>query len=226
MTGFRVKLVDDLGANAEGSGSISAAKPLAAFTGCYTIQVAEYDLTLVATNKLPASPYRGMGPPPHNFVLESLMDIAARQLEVDPGELRRRNFIQPEQFPYTIPSGNEYDSGRYEDALDKVLELSDYAGLRAEQQSARAEGRLLGVGIVNTIEPGVFDWNAYSSVGMQGVGVPEGATVSFDIFGSVTVRVGFALEGQGQYTLAAQLVADYFGLEMSSIRVVQVATAV
>jgi len=224
VTAFKVKLLDDLGATAEGFGAVSAGKPLAAFTGCYTIPVAQYDLTLVASNKLPASPYRGMGPPPHNFVLEALMDKAARDLAVDPAEFRRNNYIAPEQFPYTIPSGNEYDSGEYEATLDRVLELSRYSELRARQAEARQQGRLLGIGVANTIEPGVFDWNAYSSVGVQGVGVPEGATVSFDILGSITVRVGFSLEGQGQYTLVAQLVADYFSVEMSAVRVVHAYT--
>jgi CO/xanthine dehydrogenase Mo-binding subunit len=224
VTGLRIRLLDDLGATAEGFGSMSAAKPLAAFTGCYTIPVAQYDLTLVATNKLPASPYRGMGPPPHNWVLEQLMDIAAQGLGIDPGEIRRKNYIQPDQFPYTIPSGNEYDSGTYEAALDKVLEMSDYQRLRQEQAQARAEGRYLGIGLVSTIEPGVFDWNAYAIVGMPSTGVPEGATVGIDIFGKFIVKVGFSLEGQGQYTVAAQLVADYFGVDMADVRVVALDT--
>ncbi|MFQ5417246.1 MAG: xanthine dehydrogenase family protein molybdopterin-binding subunit, partial [Myxococcota bacterium] len=217
VTGLRVKLLDDIGANGEGFGAISAAKPLAAFTGPYTIGAAQYDLTLVATNKAPASPYRGMGPPPHNFALEQMMDIAARSLGIDPAEFRRANFIPKDAFPYVIPSGNEYDSGDYEAVLDKVLALSDYAKLREEQATAREQGRLVGIGVASAIEPGVFDWNAYAIVGVQGTGVPEGATVSFDILGKASVRVGFALEGQGQYTLAAQLVADYFGLELSDV---------
>jgi CO/xanthine dehydrogenase Mo-binding subunit len=224
VTGLKVGLVDDLGATGEGYGAISAAKPLAAFTGPYTIPVAQYDLTLVATNKLPASPYRGMGPPPHFFVLEQMMDIAARALDVDPAEFRRRNFIPHEAFPYTIPSGNEYDSGDYEEVLNKALAIADYDGLRAEQVKAREAGRLFGVGVASAIEPGVFDWNAYAIVGMQGTGVPEGATVSFDVLGNATARVGFSLEGQGQYTLVSQLVADYFGLEIESVRVVQLDT--
>ena len=224
VTGLKVKLVDDLGATGEGFGAISAAKPLAAFTGPYTIDAAQYDLTLVATNKLPASPYRGMGPPPHFFVLEQMMDIAARELSVDPAEFRRRNFIPKDRFPYTIPSGNEYDSGSYEEVLDEALDLAGYAELRRRQAEARAEGRLVGIGVASAIEPGVFDWNAYAIVGMPGTGVPEGATVSIDIMGMVTVRVGFAQEGQGQYTLVAQLVADYFGLDVPDVRVVQLDT--
>ena len=224
VTGLRVKLVDDLGATGEGYAAISAAKPLAAFTGPYTIPVAEYDLTLVATNKLPAFPYRGFGPPPHFFVLEQMMDIAARHLDIDPAEFRRRNFIASDQFPYTIPSGNEYDSGSYEEVLDKALALADYADLRAQQARAREEGRIVGIGVASAIEPGVFDWNAYRTVGVPGIGVPEGATVSIDILGMITVRVGFSLEGQGQYTLASQLVADYFGTHIDAVRVVQLDT--
>ncbi len=223
-TGLRVELLDDLGAGGESFGAVSAVKPLACFTGCYTIPAAAYDLTLVATNKVPASAYRGMGPPPHNFVLEQLIDIAARELNLDPAEIRRRNYIPSDRFPYTIPSGNEYDSGDYEAALDKVLELSDYRELRRRQEEARRQGRYLGIGLVNVIEPGVFDWNAYATVGMQGVGVPEGATVSIDMLGKITVRVGFALEGQGQYTLATQVVADYFNVEMSDVHVVHLDT--
>ena len=224
VTGLRVKLVDDMGANGESFGAICAAKPLAAFTGPYTIPVAQYDLKLVATNKLPSSPYRGMGPPPHFFALEQMMDIAASALALDPAEFRRHNFIPNDAFPYTIPSGNEYDSGNYGEVLDKALALAGYAELRDEQAKARAEGRLVGVGVASAIEPGVFDWNAYAIVGMPGTGVPEGATVHVDIMGMITVRVGFALEGQGQYTLVSQLVADYFGTEIEAVRVVPLDT--
>jgi CO/xanthine dehydrogenase Mo-binding subunit len=219
VTALKVNLLDDQGAGSEGWGTISVAKPLAAFTGCYRIEAAQYNMKLVVTNRAPTYAYRGYGPPPHNLVLESLMDMAARKLNVDAAEFRRRNYIQPEQFPYTIPSGNEYDSGDYEAVLDKVLALSDYKALREIQAQARAEGRLVGIGVASTVEPGVFDWNAYATVGVAGVGVPEGVKVAIDTLGQITVTVGFSLEGQGQYTLAAQLVGDYFGVEMDSVRV-------
>jgi carbon-monoxide dehydrogenase large subunit len=220
VTGLRVKLLDDLGATGEGFASLGAAKPLTCFTGCYAIPVAEYDLTLVATNKVPAAPYRGMGPPPHNCSLEQIMDIAARGLGMDPAEIRRKNFIPPDRFPYTIPSGNEYDSGNYEAALDKVLEMAGYRDLRLEQAKAREQGRYVGIGVANAIEPGVFDWNAYATVGMQATGVPEGVTVSINMLGKVVIRVGFTSEGQGQYTLATQVAADYFGIDMDDVLVV------
>jgi CO/xanthine dehydrogenase Mo-binding subunit len=226
ITGFKVKLLDDQGAGAEGYGTISVAKPLAAFTGCYRIEAASYDLNVVATNRAPTYPYRGYGPPPHNYVLESLVDIAARGLGLDPADFRRGNYIPSEAFPYTIPSGNEYDSGDYEATLDAVLDLADYKALREEQARAREQGRLVGIGVANAVEPGVFDWNAYATVGIQGIGVPEGVKVSVDIMGLITVTVGFSLEGQGQYTLAAQLVADFFGVDMNSVRVAYAATDV
>ena len=224
ITGFRVKLLDDQGATTETYGTISVAKPLAAFTGNYRIEAAQYDTTLAVSNRAPAAPYRGYGPPPHFFVLENLVDMAARKLAMDPAELRRINYIRPEQFPYTIPSGNEYDSGNYEAVLDRVLELADYPALRREQAAARAQGRLVGISVVNTVEPGVFDWNAYAIVGLQGVGVPEGARVSVDVLGNVTIVVGFNLQGQGQFTVAAQVVADYFGLDMNAIKVTMAPT--
>src|SRR4030095_9519647 len=101
-----------------------------------------------------------------------------------------------------------------------VLAKGDYAKLRAEQAEARKHGRHLGIGLVNTIEPGVFDWNAYAIVGQPGTGVPEGATVAIDLFGKVVVKVGFALEGQGQYPVAARVLADYFGVALGDVRVV------
>ncbi|MBV2234105.1 MAG: xanthine dehydrogenase family protein molybdopterin-binding subunit [Sterolibacterium sp.] len=226
VTGLRITLVDDQGAGCEGYGTISVAKPIAAFTGPYRIQAASYDMKLVATNRAPTYPYRGYGPPPHFFVLESLMDLTARKLGMDPAELRRKNYIPPEAFPYTIPSGNEYDSGNYEAVLDKLLDMADYQQMRAEQAAAQAEGRLVGIGVVSTVEPGVFDWNVYSAVGVPGVGVPEGARVAVDVFGGLTVIVGFALQGQGQYTVAAQVAADYFGVDMSMVKVTMASTDV
>ncbi len=224
VTGLRVKLIEDLGAYGDNYGSFAVGKPLAAFTGCYAIPVASYDISIVLTNKLPVSAYRGMGPPPHFFVLEQMMDIAAQGLSLDTAEIRRRNYIQPDQFPYTIASGNVYDSGEYEKALDKVLEMAQYQQLREQQAAARKEGRCVGIGIANAVEPGVFDWNAYAIVGQEGIGIPESVTVAFDVFGNLTARVGFTTEGQSQYTLIAQLLADYFGLEMSAINVIQLDT--
>ena len=98
--------------------------------------------------------------------------------------------------------------------------MANYRQLRTEQAQARQQGRLLGIGVVNTIEPGVFDWNAYAIVGMPQTGVPEGATVGIDILGKIVAKIGFSLEGQGQYTVITQVLADYFGVELDDVRVV------
>ncbi len=223
VTALRVKLLENGGAAPSGVGAaIAHVKPLSCFTGCYTIPIADYDCSIVATNKAPGGTLRGMGPPAHYVVLEGLMDIAARALGMDPAEIRRKNYIPPDRFPYTIPSGNQYDSGNYESALDAVLKLADYPRLRSEQEEARKQGRYLGIGLVNTIEPGAFSWNI---VGLSGYMAnnnthPEAARISVDPFGKITVNVGFPLDGQGQYTFVTQLMADYFAVEPSDIRVV------
>jgi CO/xanthine dehydrogenase Mo-binding subunit len=220
ITGLQVMLVDDMGATGEGVSAFQPLKPLACFTGCYAIPVAGYHLTMVATNKMPRSVYRCAGPPPHYFVLEQMVDIAARGIGMDPAEIRRKNYIQPEQFPYIIPSGNEYDSGNYELALDTVLEMADYPQLRQEQAKARAAGRLFGIGVANVIEPGVFDFNNYADAGMPLIGIPEGATIAMDMAGGVTVQLGHKPTGQRQWSTATMVVADYFGIPMESVRIV------
>jgi CO/xanthine dehydrogenase Mo-binding subunit len=222
VTGLRVKLLDDMGATGQGHAAVGAIKPMACFSGCYAIPSAEYDLTLVATNKLPTAAYRGMGPPPHNCVLELMMDIAARGLGMDPTEIRRKNFIPPDRFPYTIVSGNEYDSGEYEAALDKTLEMADYRRLRQEQAEARKQGRYLGIGVANAVEPGVFDYNLFGVMGWGGgTGPPEGVKISIDLMGKVVIKLGWPSGGQGQYTLAAQLAADYLGVDLEDVRIVR-----
>jgi len=221
LLGFKVTLVEDLGATGQAPFAFfSAVKPLASFTGCYTIRAAAYDLTAVATNKVPAAFYRGAGPPPHNFVLEQMVDIAARGIGIDAAAIRRRNFIPPDRFPYTIPSGNEYDSGNYEATLDTALGMADYQALRRQQAAAYTKGRYLGIGVVSVIEPGVGESNVYAEVGVPTIGAAEGVTVSIDALGYVMVRVGFTPEGQAQHTLARQVAADYFSVDMDTVRVV------
>ena len=153
------------------------------------------------------------------------MDIAASALDLDPAEFRRHNFI---------PNGrlSLHDSQRQRVRQRELRARSStrpslwraMQSCATSRPKARAEGRLVGIGVASAIEPGVFDWNAYAIVGMPGTGVPEGATVHVDIMGMITVRVGFALEGQGQYTLVSQLVADYFGTEIEAVRVVPLDT--
>jgi CO/xanthine dehydrogenase Mo-binding subunit len=188
------------------------AKPLAAFTGSLSHRGgASTTPSWSCTNRAPSYPYRGYGPPPHFLVLESLMDMAARKLGMDPAELRRRNYIRPEQFPYTIPSGNEYDSGNYEAVLDKAARHGRLPKCAARSSSAaRAEGRYVGIGVVSTVEPGVFDWNAYATVGVPGVGVPEACNRRSTCSARSRSSSVSTCRGRASTRWRPQVVADYW----------------
>lgn len=222
VTAFKIKLLDNFGASDEGVPILQLLKPFACFTGQYAIPAAEYEFKCVATNKVPQNVIRGAGPPPHNWALEQMMDIAARGIGMDPAEFRRKNFIPPERFPYKLFTGAIYDSGNYEAALNKLLEMSDYAGLRRYQAEARKQARIVGIGVVTTIEPGGavhFGMFAPANPLWAHAPFPEGAVVRLDPSGRVSVGVGFAPEGQGQFTFVTQLMADYFCVEPKQVHV-------
>lgn len=224
-TAFRIACLDDWGASCDFAGM--ALKPIVQFTGPYEIPACEYDLSVVATNKNPQGAYRGYGPPPQDLLLEWLMDQGARELDLDPAEIRRRNYIPPDKFPYTLPTGNEYDSGNYQAALDTLLEMSGYRERRRAQAEARGKGRLVGLGLVSTIEVGVpaFGVFALLTAGVGSTSAPEGAVVRIDASGNILVQVGFPWEGQGQHTFVTQLMADYFGVLPGQVTVKSVDTS-
>ncbi len=172
------------------------------------------EFTSVFTNKTIVTPYRGAGRQHGVFVMERLMDIAAKELGMDRTEIRRRNFIQPEQFPYN----NEiifqdfgpltYDSGNYEPALDKAMALIEYDDFfKTKQPEARKEGRCLGLGIVCYVEG-------------TGIGPYEGARVQVQSDGRISVATGIGTQGQGHFTSYAQIVADQLGVKPSDVDVV------
>ena len=142
------------------------------------------------------------------------MDLVARELGKDPAEIRRMNFVQPDQFPYKSPAGAVYDSGNYEAALDKALQMADYQGLRAEQAQKRAEGKLMGIGISSYIEA--------CGIGPKGsapVGLYESARVRVEQSGTVMVYTGSSPHGQGEETTFAQIVSEEFGIPIDDIMV-------
>src|SRR5207244_2998023 len=122
-------------------------------TGPYRIPAARYELTSVFTNAMATAPYRGAGRPEATYLLERTMDAIARSCGLDPAEVRRRNLIRPEEFPYRAPSGLVYDSGQYEAALDRALAMVDYKRFRDLQRRARDDGRHLGIGFSTFVEP-------------------------------------------------------------------------
>ncbi len=177
-------------------------------TGNYDIGLYAYRIRGVWTNRSPRGIYRGAGRPEATLTIERGMDHLASELGIDPAEIRRRNFVAPDQFPYESRAGYTYDSGDYAVNLEKLLEVADYAGLRQKQVEARGQGRIMGVGIASYVEIcGFEDWGAAR------------VTVSAD--GSVTVAVETLDQGQGHRTVFAQIVSERLGLPMAMVRVEQ-----
>ena len=194
-------------------------------TGQYKTPAIHVHTTGVFTNTVPVDAYRGAGRPEATYVVERLMDLAAQELGKDPAELRRQNFIAPDQFPYDTPVVLQYDSGNYEGALDKALEAADYAGLRSMQAEARAEGRLVGIGLSSYIEAcGIAPSKVAGAIGAR-AGLYEGASVRVHPTGKVMVYTGSHSHGQGHETTFAQVVADKLGIAMEDVEVVHGDTA-
>jgi carbon-monoxide dehydrogenase large subunit len=183
-------------------------------TGVYDIPNARAEALGVFTNKVATEPYRGAGRPEATYLIERAMDVLADELDIDPVELRRQNFIPPERFPYRTPLKAEYDSGEYAQALDRALELIDYQTLRVEQTRRRKEGgKLMGIGLACYVE-------------ICGFGPWEAATVKVDRESKVTVLTGTSPHGQGHVTTWAQIVADTLQIPIEDIRVKHGDTAI
>ncbi|MCC6174495.1 MAG: xanthine dehydrogenase family protein [Chloroflexi bacterium] len=200
VLGLRVVITADLGAYTRGLGVLCPSITAGSFLGPYRIRNYQASVRCALTNKAPAGAYRGAGGPEAVFALERAMDTAARTLLLDPAEIRRRNFIRPDEFPWQTGLGTAqlpviYDSGAYEAGLDRALELFDYRGWRERQVVARAEGRYVGIGVA-------------SYVLLGGLGPYESAEVRVDPSGDVVVVTGALPHGQGTNTALAQIVAD------------------
>jgi 2-furoyl-CoA dehydrogenase large subunit len=195
---------------------------LSNIANCYRLQAISYEGYSVVTNRCPVVANRGIGKPFMCFAVERMMDAVARALNQDRAEIRYRNFIQPDQFPYDTPSGQTYDSGDYPEMLRKALALADYDSLRREQAQGRKEGRLLGIGIATAVEPGGSNL-AYgmliSGPSQLLSGQGEAARVRMETDGTATVFTGGLDSGQGHATALAQIVADEIGLNVGQVRV-------
>jgi aerobic carbon-monoxide dehydrogenase large subunit len=163
---------------------------------------------LVMTNTAPTGPYRGAGREQAAYIMERLVDAAAREMAIDPVELRRRNFVPPEQLPYRTPAGREYDSGAFEEVMNKTLALADWEGFAAREVASQAAGKLRGRGLCCFVE----------CVG----GVPyESSYIRFADDGLINVVVATQSSGQGHETSFAQLVSDRLGVPMEAVRLCQ-----
>ena len=211
MLALRLRIVADLGAYAL---SFTAEVPpltVDMAQGPYDIANVQVDLLETYTNKVPTGPYRGAGRPEAAFYLERAVDILATELGLDPAEVRRRNFIAPERFPFRAISGISYDSGQYARALDRALDASDYAGWRTRQARGRSEGRYFGIGLSSYVETCTYG--------------EDRSRLQVDAQGKVTAFTGTSPHGQGGATGFAQIIADVLGLDPYAITVVHGDTA-
>jgi len=188
--------------------------------GAYKTPAIYAEVRGMFTHTVPVDSYRGAGRPEASFLLERLIDKAARETGADPIELRRRNFIQPADFPYQTPVALEYDTGDYETAVDKAIELSDYANFAKRRKESAARGKLRGVGISTYIEAcGIAPSNVAGALGAR-AGLYEVGTVRVNPTGSVTVLTGSHSHGQGHETTFAQLVVEALGVDFDSVEIV------
>jgi len=221
ITGLRYNVVADLGAYHQ---LLTPAIPTLTglmLSGAYKIPAIQMNVTGVFTNKMSTDAYRGAGRPEATYVVERVMDVVARELNLDPVEVRRKNFPNASEFPFHTATGLEYDSGDYDAALDKALDLSGYQKLRAEQAKARAEGRIMGIGLSSYVEICALGPSQAMPAGGW-----ESATVRIEPTGKVTILTGASPHGQGQETSFAQIAADELGVGINDVTVIHGDTGV
>jgi carbon-monoxide dehydrogenase large subunit len=175
----------------------------------------------VATNKPPTGPYRGVGRPISTFVTERLMDMGARALGIDPLEIRRRNLVRTDEFPYRMASGIIWDKTGFVECLEAAVQAGEYEKLRKQQSTARAEGRHFGIGIASYAELTGIGSRISAAPGMPINTGSETAKIRIDSTGAITAAFGIASHGQGLETTLAQIIADDLGARFEDIRVVQ-----
>ena len=221
VLGLKLRLVADIGAY---NMLLTAAVPTLTMlmaNGTYAFPAVRATLDEVFTNKPPTDAYRGAGRPEAAYFVERAMDMLARELGMDPAEVRRKNFIRPDQFPYRTQMGAVYDSGDYERALDRALEVSGWERLKAERDAARADGRLVGLGLSMYVEIcGIGPSAALPNGGW------EHAQVTVERDGRISAATGVSPHGQGNETTFAQMLADQFGVPLEHIRIHHGDTAV
>jgi len=214
VLGLKLRLIADVGAY---NMLLTAAIPTLTMmmaNGTYDIPAIRTTLTEVFTNKTPTDAYRGAGRPEATYFVERAMDMLARELKMDPAELRRRNFIGADQFPFQTQMGAVYDSGDYLKALDRALEVSNWSGLIAERDAARKDGRLVGLGLAMYVE--VCGIGPSSSLPTGGW---EHSQVTIERDGRISATTGASPHGQGNETTFAQMLGDQFGVPIEHITI-------
>jgi carbon-monoxide dehydrogenase large subunit len=206
--GLKVQTTSALGAYLMQGCESSAVKNLGTLAGVYTTPAIYLDVSGVYAHTNPIRAYRGNGRPENAYILERLIDIAADELDMDPIEIRRKNIIPPEAMPYQTALSFNYDSGEFEKGMDMCAELADYKGAEKRREEAKKRGKLFGIGISNSIERAAS-------------GNVEGATITFNRNGTVTIASSSLNQGQGHETMYNQIICDRLGLNPEDIRYVQ-----
>jgi len=221
VLGLKMRLIADIGAY---NMLLTAAIPTLTMmmaNATYNIPAVRATLTEVFTNKTPTDAYRGAGRPEATYFVERAMDMLAHELKMDPAELRRKNFIKPTQFPFATQTGAVYDSGDYEKALDAALKLAKWDQLKAERDAARAQGRLVGLGLSMYVEVcGIGPSAALPTGGW------EHSQVTVERDGRISATTGASPHGQGNETTFAQMLADQFGVPFEHVTILHGDTGV
>ena len=188
--------------------------------GQYTTPQIYANVKAVFTNTAPVDAYRGAGRPEATYVVERIVEVAARETGIDPAELRKRNFVAPDAFPYQTPVALTYDSGQYALAMDEALKMIDYQGFAARKAESEKNGKLRGIGLSAYIEAcGIAPSAVVGSLG-AGVGLWESAQVRFNATGTVSVFTGSHSHGQGHETTFSQVVSDALGIPVENVEIV------
>lgn len=221
ISSMKIRALDDVGAY-PGRAPLQLGKPITALCGPYRVNSIEYEAISVTSNKTGQVPVRGFGQSPTNFMIETGIEEVAKHLGIDRLEIRRRNLIGKDQFPWKIPTGSEYDSGDYQTVLEKALDLAKWNELIEMRDKARAEGRLVGVGIATCLEPGggnnIFEYMFNPKLKITSF--LESVIMRVDPHGHITCVMGTTTSGQGHETLVATIAGEELERDPDQIRVI------
>ncbi|HLL29143.1 MAG TPA: xanthine dehydrogenase family protein molybdopterin-binding subunit [Xanthobacteraceae bacterium] len=220
---LRADVIGDVGAYSiyPWTAALEPVQVISFLPGPYKIPAYRGRVQAVATSKAPTGPYRGVGRPVSTFVTERLLDMAARELAIDPVEIRQRNFVGKDEFPYKTSSGIVWDQASFSECLARARDEIGYEAFRKEQVEARAAGRLLGIGFASYAELTGIGSRISAAPGMPINTGTEISTVKIDSTGSVTAAFGIASHGQGLETTLAQVIADELGARFEDVHVIQ-----
>jgi 2-furoyl-CoA dehydrogenase large subunit len=217
---MKMRALENVGAYA-GRSPFQLGKPIGAIVGPYKIKSVKYQAIAVVTNKTTQDAVRGFGQAPTNLALERVMDEVAYVLGLDPIEIRRRNMIKHDEFPYLIPSGTTYDSGNYHIVVDKVVAGGAYADLKAERDTLRSDGKLAGIGVSACLEPsgGNATFEALLNPSITTSTFMDSCRINVDGMGFITATMHTTSSGQGHETLIGTVVGEVLQVDPDSIRV-------